>query len=181
MKTTSRLFFLCIFCLALPFLSGCGNRDSLTAKDLAEADKFIAEHGKDAMIRFFRTKWDNENVNMNENRTLNYVKYFVSKEADVNAKDNSGFGFTMLHCVTMGGDVKTVQFLISKGADVNAKGNGGTTPLHFAALHGRVDIVKFLVSQGADVHVKDKEGTTPLDYAKKRNETVIVEYLSDLK
>ncbi|MFC1599388.1 CocE/NonD family hydrolase, partial [Candidatus Omnitrophota bacterium] len=115
------------------------------------------------------------------------VRMFISKGADVNAKDekrntplfhaveSGNMGIVQLFVeagadINMGsykplalasysGNIKMAQFLIANGADVNA---GPWTALHSAAYGGRRDIVELLIQKGADINAKDNGGKTPL-------------------
>jgi len=169
MQTLSKILLLCLFCLALPLLSGCGgdatpsqtsadkvevdkieSASSLPPAEQTEADKLIAEHGRDVILYYFRDYFFRRNEmiieDADEERFLTYLSYFVSH-----------------------------------GADVNAKLPNGRSPLHLAALGGNVEVAKFLVANGADTNAKDISGFTPLDYAKNsRPNTAIQHYLDSL-
>ena len=186
MHTVSKLFFSCFLCLALTLLSGCENKDSdislpivpptLTPAEQAEVDRYIATHGRDAILHYVREMRGNEDGQC----VLTYLKYFVSQGADVNAKDRDGFtplhwatGLPEVRRITYGGvpgrpeagrvlryqrtqgsrNVEAVKYLVSRGADVNS-GVGTFTPLHGAALNGNVEIVRFLVSKGANINAQ---------------------------
>jgi ankyrin repeat protein len=148
-------------------VSGCGGGDGgststgatskLTAKEQAEADKYIAEHGKDA-IRFYVDAAFYEST-ANETQ-LKYLEYLVSKGADIDAKTEKGT--TPLH--QKNNVIEFVKFFASHGANVNTKNNDGDTPLHTSI---DLEVIKFLVSKGADVNAKNNAGETPLDKAKK--------------
>jgi len=182
-NTAPKLFLLCLFGFALPFLYGCGNRVSLTATEQAKADKILAEHGKEVIPHYL---FEVLAVGTDENLVLKHLEYFVSQGADVNARDT--VHWSPLHWATLGGRVETIKFLVSKGADVNAKDKKDTTPLHNAAMIGHVEVVKFLVSQGADVNAQTDREETPLDLAKENPLNItteegisaVVEYLTGL-
>lgn len=201
MKTTCKIFFVRLFCLALPLLSGCGDGvpsltvEQLTPAEKAEVDKFITEHGRDALAHYIDTtrKKGSRDWKENEKLILKYVKYLISQGANVDAK--SEWGDTPLRMAVLFKDIEVVKFLVSKGADVNAKyfvsertyavnestakhneEYNGETPLHLAArLRDTDEIVKFLVSKGADVNAKNRNGWTPFDVAR---DTSVAEYLS---
>ena len=129
------------------------------AIDQTKADALIEKHGKAALAHYLQ----GSTVDAREKAlTLDYVRYFVSKGSDVNAKTDDGQ--TPLHHAR---DAFVVRFLILKGADVHAQDNNGNTPLHRAAERGNADIVKRLVGKGADLKAKNKQGETPPDIAKK--------------
>jgi len=183
MQTTFKFFVSCLLCLALLMVSGCGGGGSLftesvpslTPAEQAEVDKFIAEHGTGAIIRYMMTT----NKDTDENRALKYLKHFLSQGADVDAKNSNGW--TSLGVAALRGHVEISNFLVSKGADVHAKSNGGYTPLHAAAEEGHIEVVKFLISKGADVNVEStRSEITPLDSARDNRRTEVAEYLSSI-
>jgi len=167
----------------------------LSPEDQEKADELLADHGKKVIVYF----QNNALANTGEDNIINYLKYFISKGADVNATDTRGQ--TSLYSTRWWRRTKVLEFLISQGADVNGKTDSGWTPLHAmvsasnneafrVASDGTrtpmagpsyLETIRFLVSQGADVNVKDNRGQTPLDVAKKSNKTEIVEYLSSIK
>ena len=171
-------------CLFLFAIGNVWQRESiptLTAVEQAEVDKFIAEHGRDAILHYLseiirRSMERGERGIIDEKLVLKYVRYFVSQGADVNAKCDNGL-MTPLLCATRLGNVEIAQFLISRGADVNAKNNGGWTPLHSAARGGNVEMVKFLISKGADVNAKLDKDPTPLHVAVSNGNVEIVQFL----
>ena len=161
MSTTNKLFVSCLFCFVLVLVSGCGGGvPKLTPAEQAEADKYIKEHGKDAILDYMSDIYRNRNTNKNTDEKLNirYVQYFVSKGADVNAKGGHE-KVTPLHLAALFGNVELAKFLLAKGADINAKTVDGYSPLRLAfPMIGlddndiNVEFVKFLVSNGADVY-----------------------------
>ena len=187
MQTTSKFFVSCLFCFALLFVSGCGDKVAtsingntalmMTAAEQAKFEKNFAECS--AAERGFRVELQSLSTEglknligemdhmgrMNpsseqEEFKRNIIRYIVSKGVDVKTKDRDNI--TMLHCVP---DIEIAEFLVSKGADVNAKTADGLTPLIFALYRGKVEIAEFLVSKGADVNAKLDEGRTPLHLA----------------
>jgi len=200
MKTTLRfprkiintLFFSCLFCLTVLFSNSCWGQ-TLSPADKAKADKLLADHGRDAITYYLtemrqvldayspetldevRDTLDKVHSGTDQNIILNYLKYFVSKGADVNLKDVNGF--TPLHVMAVIWRIDLVEFLVSQGANVNAKSNNGFTPLHLPAGYGRIDVVKFLVSKGADVNAKDNDGVTPLHFAARSGDVEVVKFL----
>jgi len=180
MKSIFKIFVSCLLCLALPLLSGCGGA-SFTSADKAEADRYIAEHGKDALIHYMADAIDTDEIppklKAGKEFNLKYIEYLVSQGADVNAKseDDLSVGITPLHfAATLNPNVDVIKFLVEKGADVNAKDNSDVTPLHAAALNPQVDILKYLIEKGADVNAKGKHGMTPLHFAAVNNPNVEV-------
>ena len=148
-------------------MSGCGG--GLTSAERTKANKILADEGKNAISHYvgFESGADAD-------LDVKYLKYFVSKKADVNANAGSS-----LRDMAGQGNLEAVKFLVSKGADVNARrSTDGFTPLHDAARSGNVEIVKFLVSKGADVNVKNNAGKTPLDWAEQSENSALIELLS---
>jgi len=146
MNTSSKLLVLCLFCLALPLLSGCRRGGSppavepedqavLTLAEQAEVDKYIKEYGTEAIVHYLLSE---KTHNADKERVLKYVNCFISQGADVNAKTSSGE--TPLHFAAMVGNLEVVKLLVSKGA-VN---DDDLTPLERATDNGHTAIVKYL-------------------------------------
>ena len=93
----------------------------------------------------------------------NQVKLYLSKGADVNAKNRQTW--TPLHVALWDGHKVVAEELIAKGADVNVKDNRGYTPLHFAAIKGNSESAALLITKDAEVNVKNRAGQTPLHLA----------------
>lgn len=101
------------------------------------------------------------------------VKLFISKGANVNAKDR--FDVTPLHTAAELGHEECLAQLLDGGADCNISTKyskhgsytavphpGGTTPLHLAAAHNHVNCVKLLIWNGADYNAVDEKCRTSL-------------------
>ena len=131
----------------------------LTAAEQAEVDGFIALAGTSAMAEFLETV-SRESGTPDMDRVHKYLKHFVAKGADVNAKSvRSGYaplrfvaGFSIDEQ-----DIKNqmkmgiiMRFLLDKGADVNTD-LGGETLIHVAAQHGDVASAKVFISKGAKI------------------------------
>ena len=80
------------------------------------------------------------------------VRAFLSRGADVNAKDGEGRTPLMFAVINM--HYETVNVLLDYGADVNARANDGGTALVLAALCGDPRIVRALLNRGADTNAK---------------------------
>jgi len=121
----------CLLCLVLSLLSGCGG--GLSSDEQAEADKYITEHGKDALVRYLRDVCNDAdgNVVLTSGKHLEYCKYLLSKGADINA------------CVRK-------RVIIPRGDTFILD---GPIPLHYAAQYSNsVRLVQFLVFNGADIN-----------------------------
>jgi ankyrin repeat protein len=163
LQTTSRTLFSCILCFALTVLSGCGGgAPKLTPVEQAEVDKYVKEHGADA-LRYYLNSLDPSRDMPDPDRILKYMKYFISQGADVKVTGKGGI--SPLFFAVMLNDVDFVKFLVSKGADVNAKLEDGVTPLHVAVGNEHFEVVKFLVSKGADVNMRNMPNSTLLHTA----------------
>ena len=75
-------------------------------------------------------------------------KVLLEHDADVNAKDERGGGWTVLHSIVLHTDsdnLEITKLLLERGANVNAQKDGGRTPLHVAARSkGNPDAVRLL-------------------------------------
>ena len=69
-------------------------------------------------------------------------------------------GDTLLHRVTLRGNIDEVELLVASGARVNVPGNLGYTALHYAAMKGHAEIAKKLLSLGANPSIKNEWGQT---------------------
>jgi len=174
------------FWLVPAYFSGARHTEQrtirLTPDEIREADRFIAQFGNNAIVCYLDSGAMSPYVDANNKITdatsiLKHLRYFVSRGADVNAKDNNN-GFTPLHIAAALGCVEMVKFFVSSGADVNAKDNNfSVTPLHMVARDGSIEVAQFLVSQGADVTAKNVGNETPLDAAVRMGSREMVEYL----
>ena len=108
---------------------------------------------------------------------VDYVKHFIEKGANVNAKD---CGVTVLSREITEGYPDVVKLLVENGADINTKDDYGKTPLMYAAENGNLNIIKFLVEKGADIKAKDKDDKTALDLVHKTGHSDVVQYLESL-
>ena len=99
------------------------------------------------------------------NLHMNKIKQLIAAGADVNRRDNNGFGPLHWACCR---HPELVAVLIAAGADVHAKDEEGQTPLHVAAQHQRESIESLLKAK-ADPNVRDKKGWSPMALAADNN------------
>ena len=116
MPTTSKIFVSCLFGLVLPLVSGCGGgTPSLTPAEQAEVDKYIADYGTRALAEYMDTVRRREI--QDEERVLKYVKYFISKGADINVRSSGYTPLDNAKCANYGeGHPTVIKYLESKGA-----------------------------------------------------------------
>ena len=123
-------------------------RQVLTPNERAEADRYITQHGRNAMPH--------------------YMKVEALKAIEADARPDANTVLTYL---------KFLKYFTTKDADVNAKNADGTTTLHWAAVLGLDGIVNFLIYKGAEVNAKTNDGDTPLDWAMDGEHRATIEYL----
>jgi len=144
MQTTFKLFFSFLLCLILSLMSGCGGGvPKLSPAEQAEVDKILTAHGRSSLVHYIETLPRQRNTDTQ--RALKYIKYFISKGADVNARDDADN--TPLHAAVEIGNVEIAMYLVSRGADINALRRGWSTPLDLAKGNG--EMVRHLLSKGA--------------------------------
>ena len=84
---------------------------------------------------------------------------------------------TLMHLVTLIGDIMVLNALLEYGVDVNIADLKKRTPLYHAAILGHNDVTKKLLSVGAKVNACDEEGNTPLHLASYNNHAEVVKTL----
>uniref|UniRef100_A0A2L2YPW7 Protein phosphatase 1 regulatory inhibitor subunit 16B n=1 Tax=Parasteatoda tepidariorum TaxID=114398 RepID=A0A2L2YPW7_PARTP len=96
-----------------------------------------------------------------ENRMLEDIKYLVSQEESLNAKDKNGASF--LHIAAANGYLSAMEFLLENHATIDICDDDQWQPIHAAACWGHPDAIEMLVQAGADINAKTKNGETPYE------------------
>lgn len=91
---------------------------------------------------------------------VSVAQLLLSKEADVNSRDN--LGITPLHLAAVQGHLEVVQLLMATGANPNAASVEGRTPLHDAAAGIEIAVITMLLNAGAEANAEDEYGMTSL-------------------
>eukprot|EP00053_Salpingoeca_punica_P008775 m.78339 g.78339 ORF g.78339 m.78339 type:complete len:593 (+) comp14742_c0_seq2:161-1939(+) len=94
------------------------------------------------------------------NGKVEAVLDLISKGADVNLADNSGW--TPLHYAA---DPAVSETLLKAGANVDAVHETGNTALHEASKHDNVDVLRILLKYHSNPGLQNKDGLTPLELA----------------
>ncbi len=81
-------------------------------------------------------------------KRLKKVKKYLSRGADINAKDANSGNNTPLHTAVDANNLKLIELLLSMGADVSSTNSDDKTPLAIAEDKGRGDIVRLLEEKG---------------------------------
>ncbi|XP_055958042.1 putative ankyrin repeat protein RF_0381 [Patella vulgata] len=112
--------------------------------------------------------------------TVDKIKYLVSHEADINARNSHNN--TILHWACCHGTLSTVQYLVDDlHMDVNTTGCYNQTPLFTCCMSSvsTVDKIQYLVSHQADINVRDCYNNTILHWACWLGTVSTVQYLVD--
>ena len=119
-----------------------------------------------------------------QNNDLERMQKLVKFGADVNAKDNGGWGkgATALMYATKSGKFNMVKWLVENGADVNAVNNYKWNAIMYMTEQGsfeeeQLKVTKYLVSQGIDIHAKDKDNNNVFMILVKRYKWEIAKFL----
>ncbi len=72
-------------------------------------------------------------------RSLDAARFFFDKGVDINRTD--AFGNTLLHSVTIAGDMEMIRFIVDRGADLNVVNERGEGLLFNAAHAGSLEII----------------------------------------
>lgn len=99
-----------------------------------------------------------------ESITENNLEFLLSVKADLNTKDSSDNGNTILHKIAkQPGCVDLMKTVIDNNIDINIRNDKQETALHIAA--NKLEYTKLLIESGADIEARDKRLLTPLHYA----------------
>lgn len=109
------------------------------------------------------------------NGSAGIVRKLLTRGADVNKGDNSGF--TPLMAASFNGNEKIINKLLESGAEINTENDEGFTPLMYAANAGNTEAVKILLANGADPGRKDRKDKTAFDYANKQKHSGCIKVL----
>ncbi len=93
-----------------------------------------------------------------ERDEISIAKLLLERDADANAKDESGRSALLL--AVRKANQGLIKLLLERGADANAKDENGQSALMLAAKKGSVSLVKLLLSHGADIAAQDNHGDT---------------------
>uniref|UniRef100_A0A915JPK5 Palmitoyltransferase n=1 Tax=Romanomermis culicivorax TaxID=13658 RepID=A0A915JPK5_ROMCU len=101
------------------------------------------------------------------NNRLQIIKYFLSKNADINAIGGE-LKSTPLYWAARQGNLLAVALLVKNGANFNIRDCEGSAPIHVASQFGHTPIVAYLVAKGCDINVRDRNLFSPLIIAVQR-------------
>ena len=109
-------------------------------------------------------------------RSVELVKFLISKGCDVMNKDSKGR--TVLHKACQERKLELAQYLVENYPDMlTIRDKGGRSPYLVAGYSGSVELVKFLIFQGCDVMNKDSNGQTLLHNACQEGKLELAQYL----
>ena len=100
-----------------------------------------------------------------DNGKLDIVKYIISKDVEINLRDDYGH-HTPLHFAAETGKLDVVKYLMEKLEDKSPTDKGGNTPLHMAAANRQLIVYKYIIENIDEKNPRNKNGHTPLDFAR---------------
>ncbi|TGK37240.1 ankyrin repeat domain-containing protein [Leptospira andrefontaineae] len=98
-----------------------------------------------------------------EKERLELLKYLLTLDLDLNAKNN--YGNTPLHYIVGNYSLNTVKISIQEGADPFAINDSGETILHSATYGYQNEVISYLLKTGLNVNAVDDYKNTPLHNA----------------
>jgi hypothetical protein len=125
-------------------------------------------------------------VAVSSNPNIDVIKYLISRDANVNAKNkdninnNKADEWTPLHMAAINNpNAEIIAYLLSQGADIKTRNTYGSTLLHVTVHYNNsIRVIEYLISQGLDVNGYNHNSMTPLHYAAFYNPDVeILKYL----
>lgn len=106
------------------------------------------------------------------------VKYLVSKELNVNHRDNEG-NTAVRFCRNL----EVLKCLVQLGIDISPKNKRGQTVLHIVAVCGPKDIksiFEYLLFRELNTRDQYQNGKTPLDYCMSKQDRKVLIPLSNI-
>jgi len=146
------------------FTKGYKFLEAVDKKEGAEVEEAISKPGSTIINSRDVTTGRGALHIVTERRDLTWLRYLVSKGANVNLRDDRGIA--PLQLATSLGWIEGVEFLVSKDAKVDESDDTGETPLISAVHRKNTAMVRALLKGGADPNRADNSGRTALDYAK---------------
>jgi ankyrin repeat protein len=102
------------------------------------------------------------------NEHLPIIKYLVSKQADVNAKDVPYSATILIEAVGVN-KPEILRFLLGTDANIDATGYSNRTCLHECCLISYMEMIKMVMEKHPDVNARDDEGMTPIHLSVQRD------------
>ena len=90
------------------------------------------------------------------NNDIKTLEYFLSKNVDVNQRDNKGN--TPLLNATYRNKLEVIKLFAKHTKNINSTNKEGHSALTNATQNNTLEVVNFLISKGADVNVIDSKG-----------------------
>jgi ankyrin repeat protein len=113
---------------------------------------------------------------------LAMVKSLIEAGADVNARDERGWGAlakAVYNADLDRGFADVAQALLDAGADVEAAIGYGVRPLMLAAGYGETAVAEVLLNAGADVLARNEGGLTALMMVKQKHYVDVINLLHE--